>query len=82
MKMKTTHIRLAAVCLALAIVLLPQAYASTAVPVEIVEKDGKHQLLRGGEPYPVKGAGLQFSDVAFFAASGRHDANITCCGGS
>ena len=70
MKLKNTHVHLAAICLLLAIVLLPQAYASSAIPVEIVENDGKYQLLRGGEPYPVKGAGLQFADVAFFAEHG------------
>ena len=70
MKLKNTHVHLAAICLVLAIVLLPQAYASSAIPVEIIENDGKYQLLRGGEPYPVKGAGLQFADVAFFAKHG------------
>jgi hypothetical protein len=41
-----------------------------AVPVEIVEQDGSWRLLRGGEPYQVHGAGLEFSDPAVFAAHG------------
>jgi hypothetical protein len=40
------------------------------VPVELVYQDGQYLLLRGGEPYSVKGAGLEFSDVGVFAAHG------------
>lgn len=41
-----------------------------AIPVEIVETGGQYQLLRAGQPYAVKGAGLEFSDVGVFAAHG------------
>ena len=41
-----------------------------AIPVEVFGKDGRYQLLRGGEPYLIKGAGLEFSDLANFTAHG------------
>jgi len=41
-----------------------------AIPVEIVERDGSFVLLRGGEPYEVRGAGLEFNDPAALAARG------------
>ena len=44
--------------------------AQGPIPVEVVAKDGRYQLLRGGEPYEVHGAGLEFADIAFFAAHG------------
>ena len=40
------------------------------VPVEVVEQDGRFQLLRGGQPFTVHGAGLEFSDISVFAAHG------------
>lgn len=43
---------------------------SSAIKVEIVKKDGGYQLLRGGEPYPIKGAGLEYGDIVSFAAHG------------
>jgi len=43
---------------------------STAIKVEIIETDGKYQLYRGGEPYEVKGAGLNFEDLTEFSAHG------------
>lgn len=42
----------------------------TAIKVEVVEKDGKYQLYRGGKPYEIKGAGLNFEDLTEFAAHG------------
>jgi hypothetical protein len=33
------------------------------IPVEVVEVDGSFQLLRGGEPYSIKGAGLEFGSI-------------------
>jgi hypothetical protein len=41
-----------------------------AIPVELVEEDGRFQMVRGGQPYEIKGAGLEFSDVSVFAGHG------------
>ena len=41
-----------------------------AIPVTITQKDGQFQLLRGGEPYAIRGAGLEFGDMDHFAAHG------------
>ena len=41
-----------------------------AVPVEIAKQGERYVLLRDGQPYEVKGAGLEFSDVAVFASHG------------
>jgi hypothetical protein len=41
-----------------------------AVKVEIVKSGSGYQLLRGGEPYEIKGAGLGDGDIASFAAHG------------
>lgn len=41
-----------------------------AVKVEIVKTDTGYQMLRGGEPYFVRGAGMAIDDVARFAAHG------------
>ncbi len=55
----------------LALALAGQALAEqTAIPVEIVEQDGAYRLLRGGEPYEIRGAGLEFADLSVFAAHG------------
>ena len=44
--------------------------SSTAVKVEIVQTADGYQLMRGGEPYVIKGAGLEFGDIASLAAHG------------
>ena len=44
--------------------------ADEAIPVEIALRDGRYTLLRGGEPYPIRGAGIEFADVGNFAAHG------------
>ena len=44
--------------------------AGGAVPVEVVMLNGRYTLLRGGEPYPIRGAGIEFADVDNFAAHG------------
>ena len=41
-----------------------------AVPVEVVMLDGRYTLLRGGEPYAIRGAGIEDADVGNFAAQG------------
>jgi hypothetical protein len=40
------------------------------VPVELVQRDGRYMLLRGGEPYTIKGAGIDGGNIAAFAAHG------------
>jgi hypothetical protein len=40
------------------------------VKVEIVEQDGRYQLLRGGKPYVIRGAGIDHADLEVFAAHG------------
>lgn len=44
--------------------------SSTPVKVEVREVDGQWQLYRDGQPYYVRGAGLEFGDVASLAAHG------------
>jgi len=41
-----------------------------AIPVEILKEDGRFQLIRGGTPYVIKGAGLEFGDIDVFASHG------------
>lgn len=41
-----------------------------AIPVALVVEDGRYQLLRGGQPYQIKGAGLEHSDVEDFVSHG------------
>ena len=40
-----------------------QERESTAIKVEVREDNGRYTLYRGGEPYQVKGAGLEFGSV-------------------
>ena len=40
------------------------------IPVEVAGNNGQYQLYRGGEPYVIKGAGLEYSDVGVFASHG------------
>ena len=42
----------------------------TAIKVEIEASDDGYRLLRGGAPYFIKGAGLDFGDMRSFAAHG------------
>jgi hypothetical protein len=44
--------------------------AEGPVKVEVVRSDGGYLLLRGGEPYVVRGAGMEVDDLARFAAYG------------
>ena len=41
-----------------------------AVPVKVTQDDGRYQLIRGGEPYDIHGAGLEFVDIGVFASHG------------
>jgi len=42
----------------------------TAIPVTLKESGGQYRLLRGGEPYEIRGAGLEFSDLDIFVSHG------------
>ncbi len=48
----------------------PETRNPNAIKVEIVVDDGGYQLLRGGEPYQIKGAGLEYGDIISLAAHG------------
>ena len=41
-----------------------------AVPVKIIQEDGRFQLIRGGEPYAIRGAGLELADIGVLASHG------------
>jgi hypothetical protein len=41
-----------------------------AIPVKITQENGRFQIIRGGEPYKINGAGLEFSDIGVFASHG------------
>ena len=41
-----------------------------AIPVEIAMRDGRYTLPRGGQPYSIRGAGIEFADIGNFAAHG------------
>ncbi len=47
-----------------------QGSAFGAVPVEVALREGRYTLLRGGEPYAIRGAGIEFADIGNFAAHG------------
>lgn len=46
--------------------------SSSAIKVEVVGSNGSYQLLRDGQPYRVKGAGIDFGD---YQALARHGGN-------
>lgn len=53
----------------------------TPVKVEIVETDEGYQLLRAGEPYHIKGAGIDDGDYVSFAAHGGNSFRTWSTGG-
>jgi hypothetical protein len=62
---------IAAACVVLASACTTEAPNSqTAVKVEIVRTEDGFQLLRGGQPYLIKGAGLEYGDIASLAEHG------------
>ena len=62
---------IAAACVVLASACTTEAPSSqTAVKVEIVRTEDGFQLLRGGQPYLIKGAGLEYGDIASLASHG------------
>lgn len=58
-----------ALVLLLSILFRAPAYAA-AVPVKVVVTDGRYQLVRGGQPYEIRGAGLETGDIGLFASHG------------
>ncbi len=44
-----------------------------AIPVEVAIRDGRYVLLRDGEPYAIRGAGIEFADIENFARTWRTD---------
>jgi hypothetical protein len=48
----------------------PQLAGNGPIPVTLVEHEGRHKLLRGGQPYEIKGAGIEHGDIERFAAHG------------
>ncbi|TDF39861.1 hypothetical protein EYS14_10230 [Alteromonadaceae bacterium M269] len=66
---KNSYIPLAALTLATQLLLVPSVDAQ-AIKVEIVENNGKYQLLRGGKPYHIKGAGVDHLDLQSLADHG------------
>jgi hypothetical protein len=47
-----------------------QPSGSGPIPVVLAEQEGRYQLMRGGEAYVIKGAGLELGDVGVFASHG------------
>jgi hypothetical protein len=63
----------ATACLAFAVAACaagPAPATGSAIPVEIVEVDGNYRVLRGGEPYEIKGAGIEYGNVEALVAHG------------
>ena len=54
---------------------------STTVTVEVVAGSGGYQLLRGGRPYEIKGAGMHANELAVFAAHGGNSLRTWGTGG-
>jgi hypothetical protein len=61
---------LAAACLVMTACSSGPRTAEGPVKVEVVRTDSGYVLLRGGEPYTVRGAGMEVDDIARFAARG------------
>jgi hypothetical protein len=69
MNARTPHFIVAVSLLMTACSSAPPA-AEGPVKVEVVRSGGGYVLMRGGEPYTVRGAGMVVDDVARFAANG------------
>lgn len=49
---------------------LQQEVESGAIPVTVVNREGRYALHRDGQPYEIRGAGISGGDIASFAAHG------------
>jgi len=49
-----------------------QAETSAAVPVTVEKEGDRYRLFRGGEPYEVRGAGVEYGDIRALAAHGAN----------
>lgn len=58
-----------------------QINQATAIKVEIVETAEGYQLLRNGEPYQIKGAGIDDGDYEVFASHGGNSLRTWYAGG-
>jgi len=69
--MNGRHARIAVIaCLVMTACTSAPHAAQGPVKVEVVRTDAGYVLLRGGEPYVVRGAGMAVDDLARFAAQG------------
>jgi len=69
--MNGRHARIAVIaCLVMTACTSAAHAAQGPVKVEVVRTDAGYVLLRGGEPYVVRGAGMAVDDLARFAAQG------------
>jgi exo-beta-1,3-glucanase (GH17 family) len=69
--MNVRHVlAIVAACLAMTACSSASGAAKGPVKVEVVRTDAGYVLLRGGEPYTVRGAGMATDDIARFAAYG------------
>jgi len=67
----TTYIKPSVIAFSLLFGFLVSAIGQAgAIPVKITQEDGRYQLIRGGEPYDIHGAGLEYADMGVFASHG------------
>jgi hypothetical protein len=64
------YLRLILVALVMTACAFDKTKASSPIKVEIVSTDAGYQLMRGGKPYVIKGAGMGIDDIENFAAHG------------
>ena len=65
-----TPLAIAAIALVMASCYSASEGTMSPIKVEIIRSDSGYQLMRGGEPYVIKGAGMGVDDIGRFAAHG------------